>query len=63
VQLRTLRPEKHSIIINSTDNNLLEIPLTGYGEGEWKIMLDWEYEGHIFTVQKEFKIKKAKVKI
>lgn len=58
VQLLLPQPKYHSITINSNDNNQVEIPLTGYSEGKWKIMLDWEYEGQVFTHQKEFEIKK-----
>ena len=57
VQLLKSKPERHSIIIDSKDSDLIEIPLTGYSKGKWKIMLDWEHEGHVFTHQKEFEIK------
>ncbi|WP_460694303.1 hypothetical protein [Mucilaginibacter puniceus] len=58
VQLLLPKPECHSFTIDSNDNHLVEIPLTGYSEGKWKVMLDWEYDGQVFTHQKEFEIKK-----
>ena len=57
-RLFTSNPERHSITVDSKDSNLVEIPLKGYNEGKWKIILDWEYEGQTFTHQKEFEIKK-----
>jgi hypothetical protein len=54
VQLLSPQPKYHSITIDSNENNLIEIPLAGYSEGKWKIMLDWEHEGQVFTHQKEF---------
>ncbi len=61
IQLLTPKPQRHNIIIDSNDNNLVEIPLTGCNAGKWKIMLDWEYEGQNFTHQKEFEINKQEV--
>ena len=57
MKLITDAPERHSLIIDSQDSNLIEIPLLNYGAGKWKIMLDWEYEGQTFTHQKEFEIR------
>jgi hypothetical protein len=57
MRLLTPKPECHKIVIDSNENNLVEIPLSGYSEGKWKIMLNWEYEGQTFTHQKEFEIK------
>lgn len=49
--------ECYSSIIESK-GNLIEIPLSDYSEGKWKIMLDWEHDGQTFTHQKEFEIRK-----
>ena len=63
VQLLLPQPKYHSITIDSNANNLVEIPLNDYSEGKWKIMLDWEYDGQVFTHQKEFEIKKQGAEI
>ncbi len=60
IRLSTPKPESHSIIIESKEN-LIEIPLSNYSEGKWKIILDWEYENQNFTHQKEFEIKNQEV--
>jgi hypothetical protein len=57
-QLLASKPQRYNVVVDSNENNLVEIPLTGYSEGKWKIMLDWKYEGQSFTHQKEFEIKK-----
>lgn len=61
MQLLTSKPQRHNVVVDSNENNLVEIPLTGYGKGKWKIMLDWEYEGQNFTHQKEFEIKEQEL--
>ena len=61
MQLLTPHPEHYNLVINSNDNNIVEIPLTSYSEGKWKIILDWEYEGQTFTHQKEFEIKERAI--
>ena len=63
VQLLTSKPERHNMVVDSNENNLVEIPLTGYSEGKWKIILNWEYEDQIFTHQKEFEIKKKEAAV
>lgn len=63
MQLLISKPQHHNIVVDSNENNLVEIPLTSYSEGKWKIMLNWEYEGQAFTHQKEFEIKKQEVAV
>jgi len=49
--------------VESTQNNLLEIPINNCKEGKWKLILDWEYDGRIFTHQEDFKVTKPHKKI
>jgi hypothetical protein len=57
-QLLTDKPERHSFTIDSKDSTLIEIPINKYSEGKWKIVLDWEHDGQLFSHHKEFEIKK-----
>ena len=41
MRLFTSNPERHSITVHSKDSNPVEIPLEGYNEVKWKIMLNW----------------------
>ena len=61
IRLLATVPECHSIVVDSQNSNLIEIPLAGYDAGRWKIILDWEYDDQIFTHQKEFEIKNEDV--
>lgn len=47
---------RNSLVIESKDN-IVEIPIDKFCEGEWRVLLDWEYDGQIFTHQKDFEIK------
>ncbi len=58
MQLLTPKPKCHNMMLDSNKDNFVEIPLTGYSEGKWKITLDWEHDEQTFTHQKEFVIKK-----
>ncbi len=60
MQLLTSKPQRYNIVVDSNENSLVEIPLTGYSKGKWKIILNWEHEGQNFTHQKEFEIKKQR---
>ena len=62
-RLLTTPPECHSIIIDSKGSNLIEIPITRYSAGKWKITLDWEYENQTFTHTKQFEVKKRWVAV
>ena len=42
--------------VESTLNNLLEIPLYDCDEGKWKLTLDWEHEGRMFSHQEDFEV-------
>ena len=42
--------------VESTKDNLLEIPVTNCHAGKWKLTLDWEYDGRIFSHQEDFEV-------
>ena len=46
--------------VESSKDNLLEIPVSNCDEGKWKLTLDWEHEGRIFSHQKNFEVAKSK---
>ncbi|MFD0795588.1 hypothetical protein ACFQZX_18345 [Mucilaginibacter litoreus] len=43
--------------VNSTTDNELEVPVTDCNAGKWRLTLDWEHEGRMFTHQEDFEIK------
>nr|WP_294945267.1 hypothetical protein [uncultured Mucilaginibacter sp.] len=46
--------------VESTKDNLVEIPLADCSEGKWKLTLDWEYDGKIFSHQEDFEVRASK---
>ena len=48
-------PLKH-LLLDSKASNLVEIPLGGFRNGKYKIMLNWEADNRFFTHQSEFEI-------
>lgn len=44
--------------VESMQNNLLEIPINDCNEGRWKLILDWEHDGRIFSHQEDFEVTK-----
>jgi len=46
------------IKVESTQNNLLEIDVNDCNEGKWKLILDWEYDGRMFSHQEDFEVTK-----
>jgi len=46
--------------IESTQNNLLEIPVSDCDEGTWKLSLDWEHDGRMYSHQENFEVAKQK---
>ncbi|MFA6247730.1 MAG: hypothetical protein WC615_12380 [Mucilaginibacter sp.] len=44
--------------VESSKDNSLEIPVGSCKEGKWKLILDWEYDGRIFSHQEDFEITK-----
>lgn len=52
-------PETHALLLDSKDGTVIEIPVDNYNAGKWKVMLDWEYDGQLFSHQKVVDIKPA----
>ena len=46
--------------VESAQNNQLEIPVNDCNEGKWKLILDWEYDGRMFSHQEYFEVTKSK---
>jgi hypothetical protein len=44
------------IKVESSKDNLLEIPIGDCDEGKWKLTLDWEYDGRSFSHREDFEI-------
>ncbi len=44
--------------VESSKDNLLEIPVSACNEGKWKLLLDWEHDGRIFSHQEDFEVSK-----
>lgn len=44
--------------VESTQNNLLEIPVNDCNAGRWKLTLNWEYNGRMFSHQEHFEVRK-----
>lgn len=43
-------------LLDSKESNLVEIPLEGYQNGKYSIVLDWETDNRFFVHQQEFEI-------
>ena len=56
VPLSSVNGQCRRVPVVSTDDNLLEVPVTGCREGRWRLILDWEYNGQNFSHQEEFDI-------
>ncbi|MBD1362740.1 hypothetical protein IDJ77_02860 [Mucilaginibacter sp. ZT4R22] len=48
--------------VESSKGNLLEIPVTECNEGKWKLILDWEYDGRMFSHREDFEVSLGKLK-
>ena len=42
--------------VESSKDNLLEIPIDDCDAGKWKLTLDWEYDGRSFSNREDFEI-------
>ena len=45
--------------VESLKDNSLEIPISNCNEGQWKLTLDWEHDGRIFSHQEHFEVTKS----
>jgi len=43
-------------LVDSKNSCLIEIPLNGFGNGKYKVTLDWEIDNRFFTHQQDFEI-------
>lgn len=46
----------------SDEDGVLSIPLTGFAEGQWKVLLEWNYDGRDFCMERKVKVKPEKSK-
>jgi hypothetical protein len=54
-------PHRLRFTVDSKDSTFVKIPLKACREGRWKLVLDWEYDGKIFSHQEEFESKKGRI--
>lgn len=43
--------------VESDKNDLLEIPVSNCAEGWWRLHLDWEHDGRMFSHHETFEVK------
>ena len=60
MQLLTVNPVIKNIVVDSKLSNLVEIPIHDCRCGKWRIILDWDHDGRIFTHQEDFEVLKKK---
>ena len=60
MQLLTVNPVIKSIVVDSKLSNLVEIPIRDCPCGKWRIILDWDHDGRVFTHQEDFEVLKKK---
>ncbi len=41
---------------NSDDDHIVEVPVNECNPGDWRVILEWQYDNRTFTHQKEFEI-------
>ncbi|RWY50836.1 hypothetical protein [Mucilaginibacter gilvus] len=46
--------------VQSSKGDLLEIPVTECNAGKWRLILDWEYDGRMFSHQEDFEVAAGK---
>ena len=46
---------KH-FLVDSKESSLIEIPLTGFSNGKYEVMLEWEIDNRFFAHQQNFEI-------
>jgi len=60
MQLFAVNPVIKSILVYSKLSNLVEIPIHDCHNGKWRIILDWNHDGKVFTHQEDFEVLKKK---
>jgi hypothetical protein len=59
-ELFAVKPIIKNILVDSKRSKLVEIPIHDCRSGKWRINLDWEYEGSVFTHQEDFEVLKKR---
>lgn len=59
----TTKPEMETQVksYRSDENGVLTIPLQGMVSGLWNVLLEWNYDGRDFCMERSVKIKESKV--
>ncbi|MES2276266.1 MAG: hypothetical protein V4592_09595 [Bacteroidota bacterium] len=57
IQLKSAKSTEYRVSFDSKDSNLVEIPIGDCLIGQWKVVLNWEYDDELFVHQKEFEVK------
>jgi hypothetical protein len=58
--LFAVNPVIKSLLVDSKLSNLVEIPIHDCQTGKWRVILDWDHDGRIFTHQEDFDVLKKK---
>jgi hypothetical protein len=56
IQLFTLKPIVKNILVDTKLSNLVEIPIQDCEMGKWRVILDWDHDGRMFTHQEDFEV-------
>jgi hypothetical protein len=60
IQLFAANPVVKNIFVDSKLSNLVEIPIHDCHSGKWRITLDWDHDGRVFTHQEDFEVLKKR---
>jgi len=55
-QLFVVDPQIKGFVLDSKLSNLVEVPLHTCAAGKWRITLNWDHEGRLFTHEQDFEI-------
>jgi len=48
------------MLVDSKFSNLVEIPIHDCMCGKWRIILDWDHDGRVFSHQEDFDVLKKR---
>ena len=58
--LFTMNPVVKHMLVDSKFSNLVEIPIHDCMCGKWRIILDWDHDGRVFSHQEDFDVLKKR---
>lgn len=48
--------DKHIFMVDTNENNILEVPLKGFHKGKWRVTFEWQYEGRDYCHEEDIQI-------